>query len=286
MYPSFRKLGWAQALLFLATLITHAGAVCAQEVAPLKPPMPSDVGRNAVWNEVVLPGPELEVALPEGSRSPLSLRIVNVYPHGTAHRYDFAFYGLEAGKFDLRNYLKRKDGTSTAELPPLPVEFQTKLPPGQVQPHLLTHQAVPAVGGYRRTLIIGSVLWLVGLMVLLVFRHRGSPRSAPRRTVSRPVTLADRLRPVVEEALAGRIDARQLADLERMLLAYWRQRLHLEEATADEAMAVMCNHEEAGVLVRVLESWLHDPERKVTVPLQELLAPYQHLPANSLPVQA
>ena len=52
-------------------------------------------------------------------RAPVVLRIVDVYPHGTAFRYDLEYYGLEPGTFDLRDYLRRKDGSSTADLPPI-----------------------------------------------------------------------------------------------------------------------------------------------------------------------
>ena len=44
------------------------------------------------------------------------------------------------------------------------------------------------------------------------------------------MTLADRLRPLVDAAVAGALSAGQHAELERLLIGYWRRRLNLEQA--------------------------------------------------------
>src|SRR5438876_7853227 len=72
------------------------------------------VGMPARIEQLVLPGSELEVKPLEDRRQPVVLRIVTSYPHGTAFRYDLVYYSLEPGEFDLRDYLRRKDGSSSA----------------------------------------------------------------------------------------------------------------------------------------------------------------------------
>src|SRR5947209_3251476 len=93
------------------------------------------VGMPARIDQVVLPGPELEVRPAEDRKAPVVLRILSTYPHGTAFRYDFVYYGLEPGTFDLKDYLRRKDGAPVGALPPLRVEVRSVLPPGQVLPN-------------------------------------------------------------------------------------------------------------------------------------------------------
>lgn len=256
---------------------TSAPAAGAAATIATPPPVGTgEVGRLVRLSNVVLPGSELEAFLAEGSRSPATLRIASVHRHGTAFRYDFEFCGLEPRTFDLREFLKRKDGSSLADLSPIRVEVRSRLPPGQVQPHLLEHRPAPAIGGYENLLFLAAAAWVVGLAWLV--RRPRVAQASPRKNTP-PPTLAERLRPAVEEAVAGRIDPRALAELERMLLAYWRQRLHLEEATAEEALAAIRKDDEGGRLLRALEAWLHAPEPKMEVPLEDLLAPYQHIPA-------
>ena len=87
----------------------------------LAPVAVTDSNRRVLWQADVhdngaadvLPGSELEVK-PIGERTPIVLRIVRVFPHGTAFRYDLEYYGLEPGSFDLKDYLQRKDRSSTA----------------------------------------------------------------------------------------------------------------------------------------------------------------------------
>ena len=68
--------------------------------------------------------------------------------------------------------------------------------------------------------------------------------SRPRRRIeaTRPVTLADRLKPLVTRRVAGTLSEGQHAELERLLIGYWRKRLGLEQASPAEAMTVMRNH--------------------------------------------
>src|SRR5262245_44239641 len=81
---------------------------------------PSPVGVGSRVEQVIIPGTEVEVVPHEDRKLPIRLRIVAIYPHGTAFRYDLEYQGLEPGKFDLRDYLRRKDGSPLAEPPALP----------------------------------------------------------------------------------------------------------------------------------------------------------------------
>jgi hypothetical protein len=238
----------------------------------------STVGRPARIENRVLPGSELEVK-PLAERTPIVLRIVRVFPHGTAFRYDLEYYGLEAGTFDLKDYLQRKDRSSSAELPSIPVTIQSILPPGQIKPNPPAPRLSPRLGGYWLVLLLGGVLWGVGLLLLLFVGRR---RKLARALAAKPLTVAERLRPLVEGAVAGQLSPARLAELERTLIAYWERRLHMRDRKPIAALAELRQHPEAGPLLRQLEAWLHRPGGGTAVDVSALLAPYQHAPADDL----
>ena len=102
-------------IVFAAALVGTASPVLADDQRQ------ATVGMPAHIDQLVLPGPELEVRPLDDSGSPVVLRITNAFRHGTAYRYDMVYYGLEPGKFDLRDYLRHKDGSSATDLPAIPV---------------------------------------------------------------------------------------------------------------------------------------------------------------------
>jgi hypothetical protein len=202
-----------------------------------------------------------------------------VSPHGTAFRYDLVYYGLQAGDFDLRDYLRRKDGTAVTGVPPLPVKIQSVLEPGQVLPSAVESRPAPFLGGYRLALVIIGVLWVLGLLGIVFYRRRKRDAIDPGRKF---VTLADRLRPLVDKGLAGELTLADQADLERILLTYWRKRLRLEQERPAEAFASMRGHPEAGALLQQLEVWLHRPGTPEPVDIAALLRAYQNADAQGV----
>jgi hypothetical protein len=240
----------------------------------------STVGMPARIEQVVLPGPELEARPIEDRRAPLVLRIVATYPHGTAFRYDVIYYGLEPGRYDLRDYLRRKDGSPTKDVPPLPVMVEPVLPAGQIEPHRPPLERSPSLGGYRALMIAGGVAWAVVLLALALSGRR--KRSMAGSDATRLPSMADRLRPLVDAAMAGTLGEGQKAELERLLIGYWRKRLGLERAEPSRVMAVLRDHEDAGPLLRRLEDWLHRPPGEAAGPadVAALLEPYRSIPAE------
>jgi hypothetical protein len=240
------------------------------------------VGMPARIEQIVLPGPELEVKPLDDRRQPVVLRIAQVYPHGTAFRYDLVYYGLQPGDYDLRDYLRHKDRSAVGNLPPLRVKIQSVLGPGQILPADLKMSPSPALGGYRIVLMALGVAWVLGIAVILLVRRR---KQAELKISARPLTLADQLRPLVERAAAGELTLSERAWLERILLAYWRKRLQVENARPAEAFAVMRAHAEAGPLLEQLESWLHRADAGESVDVAALLRPYRDAPPEEPPTE-
>jgi hypothetical protein len=239
------------------------------------------VGMPSRIEQLVLPGTELEARPIEDRQGKLVLRVIDVFPHGSAFRYNLAYYGLEPGEYDLRDYLRRKDGGPTADLPKIPVKVLAILPPGQIEPHRLEPTPAAFGGGYRLGMILAGVAWFAGLIAIVLIgrRHRG-PSVAEDQ--SGGPTLADRLRPLVEGAMAGTLGQGQHAELERMLIGYWRRRLGLESASPARAIAEIRSDERAGPLLHRLEEWLHRPDREGEVDVAALLEPYRDLPADAI----
>lgn len=243
----------------------------------------STVGLPARIEELVIPGPELVVA-PQTAKTPIVLRITRTSPHGTAFRYDLEFTGLDPGQYDLRQYLRRADGSAIdgegSEVAPIPVAIGSVLAAGQVMPHAPQDGAVPALGGYRAWFIAAASLWTIGLLALLFARRQH--RRAIEAEREQPRTLAERLRPLVDRALAGELSRAERAELELGLVAYWRRKLALGDRRPEEVWASMRTHAEAGPLLRGLEDWLHRPGPNTAVDVAALLAPYRDLPADAL----
>ncbi len=229
-------------------------------------------------DQLVLPGSELEVRPLDDRRAAVVLRITDVFPHGSAFRYDVVYYGLDPGEFDLKDYLRRKDGAATDDLPSIKVTVQSVLPSGQMLPNELDLKRSPRLGGYRTLAVAGAVVWVVGLVAILLAGRRG--RAAAGANGQAPASLAERLRPMVEAAMAGRITQNERAELERMLLTFWRRRLNLDAAKPAEAIAALREHADSAPLVLQLEAWLHQPGSAGETDIARLLEPYKNLPAE------
>lgn len=280
------KTMFALALLLVAALPGRAAeappavppAVDQPAVDQAKPLSKSSVGLPQRINQIVLSGTELEVRPSEDHDEPLVLRVVATYKHGSAYRYDLEFYCLEPGKFDLRRALRRKDGASADDLPPMPVEIASLLPAGQIVPAALVVKPAPRLGGYRLLLAVIGVAWALGLAaILLVGRHRKRALAAAAATGP---TLADQLRPLVSAAMASQLTPDGQAQLERLLLGYWSRRLKLTEVEPAEAIAALRRDDQAGELLRQVEAWLHRPGGAGGVDVSAMLAPYRDLPAE------
>ena len=231
--------------------------------------------------EVILPGTTLE-AKPFEHKARLIVRLAETRPRGDSIWYDFRYIGLVPGHYDLRGYLHRLDGSTTNNLPPIPVSVAPLLP--ETHNGLLLEQTpspLGRLGGYRTLMIVGAIVWAL-LFLPLLWRRR--KKLAPAVVGLPEPTLADRLRPLVEQAAAGTLSGDGQAQLERILLNYWRDRLNLGALDMAQAIGKLREHPEAGELLRALEGWLHRPPGSAAVNVAAVLKPYAELPTDGLKV--
>ncbi len=220
---------------------------------------------------LVLPGSELVAKPLKDARSPIVLRIIHAAKHGTAFRYDIVYHGLEPGSYDLRAWLERKDASTMDGVPPIPVEIRPAYDGKMKQVSDIDLGPVRLFGGYRTLLWALGAAWAIGLAALLVAGRR---KTGAAVAVVRPLTMADRLRPLVEKAARGEITQDEQAELERTLIGFWRRREGLDREDVATALAELRRRESSGELLRALEAWLHRPGGGRDVDVAKLLAPY------------
>src|SRR6185295_5841021 len=122
-----------------------------------------------------------------------------------------------------------------------------------------------------------GVAWVGGNTAYMYFgrRRRGVPVPV---VVAPPPSFAERLRPLVEQAATGKLSVEGQANLERLLMGYWRDKLNLSELRVAESLAKLKAHAEAGELLRALERWLHRPGGATKEEVSSLLQPYRNMP--------
>lgn len=236
------------------------------------------VGAAGWISQIILPGSELE-GVPIDSDSPMVVRIIRSFPHGDSFRYEIQFHGLEPGEYDLAKWLRRKDGSAADDLPEIPVEIRSLLPPGQIEPNPLGQGILPRLGGYR---VVSALVVLIWLAVLLTLIFAGRKKAAKAEAISKPQTLAELLRLRLAAAARNEIQPHQYAELERMLFAFWRKKLSLESESADAALRSIKSDKTAGPLMQQLETWMHDPHADRDVDLAHLLQPYESIPVEEV----
>lgn len=251
-------------------LVGFAVVAAAQPVEPTASPVETTVGVSSVLSDVILPGSELEPIPVVDQQQPVVIRIKRVSAHGDAFRYDLEFYVLDPGEFDLRDYLRRKDGSDLRGVPPLPVVVKPLLPAGQVQPHSLAHRKSPRVGFYRATVALLAIGWFAGLFAMW-WAWRSKSRRAAGDEVALSETFRNRLQEFAKLAEAGQLDEPRLAEMERVVIAYWSRRLQLEQLPPREVHARLMQHPQAGPVLRQLEEQLHHPSRRLSNDLAQLL---------------
>ena len=262
-----------------------AGLLTSFSTSAAPHPSPNASSRNVgIEGSVSINLPRADYQpLPLDDRTELILRIDKITALASnEHRYDFFYMGLEPGAYKLADYLVRPDGSRPDELGDLRLHVRSLLPDdhdGKLNAY--APRLFPFIGGYRMFLGLLAFLWAGGL-ALYLFVTRKKPVIASTTVARPPPSFAERLRPLVEEAATGRLNVEGQANLERLLMGYWRDKLGLPDLRMAEAVARLKAHGEAGELLRALERWLHRPGAVSAQEINSLLQPYRNLPAPEL----
>jgi hypothetical protein len=213
---------------------------------------------------------------PLDDRTEMILRIDSITPTNGQYRYDFYYMGLEPGVYKLADYLIRPDGNRPDELAQIPLHVRSLLPEdhnGHLNP--VKPNRFPFIGGYRVFLGVIGLVWAGGIAAFVISYRKKKVVATPV-AVEAPPSLADLMRPLVEAAAAGKLSLDGQAQLERLLMGYWREKLDLPvDLRMAEAITRLKEHAQAGELLRALERWLHRPGGIDVAEVNALLEPYR-----------
>jgi hypothetical protein len=280
-------------ILIIATIVISFGFPCPGFVAAAEEAkvsslridddaeLKSSVGMAAVVKGVVFAGTELTVRKVDPRESRVMLRIDGVYSHGDGFRYDLTWQAWEPGIHNLTEYLIRKDGSGMATLAALNVEATSVLPAGQVLPNEIQIQRNAVAGGYRTALLVGGLLWLIGLGFLI---SRSIKTRAAQKTVAEETPLT-RLQQIELQLAAAASRPESLspaakAQLETLILAFWRDEKQLWQSSPAVALSKLRNDLDAGPLLAVLERWLYDRPERSQFDADALLKPFRRYAEN------
>jgi hypothetical protein len=224
---------------------------------------------------VVLPGPKLKAA-PVGDKSKIILRIHDIFPNGNSYRYDLRYFGFVPGKYNLNQFLLTLDGKTPTNLPP------TKIIIGGILPEdhdgILIEEdntKIELSSNYTAWLIGIVALWILIALPLFLAGLKSKKNFGKTNDFNEP-DLAQRLRPLVEQAATGDLDTEGRAILERMIFSHWREQLNLpKEGNPVDLYLQLKQHDDAGPLLCGLEDWLHRPPGTSAVDITALLEPYR-----------
>lgn len=259
--------------LFLFHIVNNITA--AEDPTP--PITTGNVGMSIELEQVVISGSELEVVPLSDEQQPIVLRIEAVWPHGSDFRYDFSFYGLEPGTFDLKSQLRRKDGSTINDVQPLPVLIESLLPAGNSEPAALNHRSIPVPGGYKQWMTSLGIVWLLGLIGISWSMRRQKNTNESEKNKITTLSLGEKLEPLVKSAASGNISSNEKAELERLLLSFWSQQLDLKDLKSSQRIQKLKEHPEAKVLICAVEKWLHSPESVDENEIKLVLRPYHSI---------
>ncbi len=229
---------------------------------------------------VILSGDQLEAA-PVGDKSKIIVRVHDILPHGTDKRYDLRYFGFVPGEYDLAKFLRNANGTVPTNLPPITVRIRSILPEDHDGKLIEDETGGLSLPGSYTTWLIGlGVVWFIAAWPLFLLGRKKKTPLGQADDDDAP-DLAERLRPLVEQAANGTLDTDGRARLERMIFSHWRERLDLpEDGGVAELHHQLKEHDEAGPLLRGLEDWLHRPPGTTTVDIPALLEPYRRPTEN------
>jgi len=241
-----------------------------------------NVGMQGYVRQILLPGSELTARVVDPRTTSIILRVDEVYPHGDSLRYDLTWFGMEPGQYDLADYLTRVDGSATDDLPAIMVEVQSVLPSDLVEPNPPDQRPRAYAGGYRILMVIAVLIWIAGFIAIIVKGRRDAAIEAASQSEP-PLSRIQRIETLLSDAVnSSAFDAARKAELEGLIVGFWRERKGLRELSAKDALTTLRSDSDAGPLLEQLERWLYDRPSQETVDLNEILAPMKSLLTEGL----
>lgn len=202
---------------------------------------------------VTIPGPRLS-AIPYTHGDALAVRIAGVESIPNGFRYDLRYMAYGPGRHDLRGYLVDERQQPVSGLPEMTVSVAALLAKEESGQLLETPPTpIDLRTNYRWGMGLLWCLW--GVLLLPLFFYGRKPQSRVRPTPA--PTISERLRTLLELAAHAELTVEQQTDIEKLLLAFWADRLQLPRERLSETLDELRKHPSAGAHVSRVEQWLH-----------------------------
>jgi hypothetical protein len=203
----------------------------------------------------------IEIAGPQLSAAPftpgdaLAVRIAAVHPTATGYRYDLRYMAFGPGEHDIGKSLAGPDGKPPASQPEFAVTIKALIPEdysGEL--YATPNSAINLHTNYRLLMTLAWGLWALLLIPLVWY---GRDWSSHKKALPPEPSVTERLRALLQQANSNELTAKEQADLEQLLIAFWSQRLNLSEQRLNETIHELRSHPQAGPQWNSVEHWLH-----------------------------
>ncbi len=208
-------------------------------------------------------GPTLRAKPQRDLEAPIS---VSLRQGSKSGEYEARFIGTVKGLFDLSDRLETADGSAPKGLPSMMVNIVSTLPEDQRSDLFESANfQVNLMGGYRIGLLAAIIAWLAIPLVVIASKFLLRPVQVRATPPPPPATLAQQLKPLVKAATNRSLTTPEQAQLELLLVHFWRERAELPELSMAGSIQRLRSHPDAGPLLSAVEQWLHCGETSMSL---------------------
>jgi hypothetical protein len=203
---------------------------------------------------ITFAGPLLRAA-PFTPGDALAVRIAGTQPSADGYEYDLRYMAFGPGELDLGKSLVGPAGNPPPTRPELVVSIPALIPESYSgELYRTANSSIDLHTNYRFYMTLSWIVWALLLIPLIYFSRDWTLRTT---TLPPEPSIPERLRLLLARAAAKKLSAVEQADLEQLLLAFWSQRLHLEEQRLSDTIQQLRQHPQASEQWSRVEQWLH-----------------------------
>jgi hypothetical protein len=221
-------------------------------------------------------GPEL-IVKPYKFGVPVNLRIANITEIDGARTYDVRYMLNTGGEFDITKFLGAKDGSALDDLPQFKViglEYMSQQMDQRIEQ--VEETGIDIWHYYYECLGAIIILWVIWLL-LLIFWGREKPERIAEPAPAE--TFYDKLRGFLNQIDQKSIDEKGKAQLEMLLINWWRDQLGYTELEMHQVMRQIGNDAASASAFNLVQQWLHNPDHSVSI--EELVQSLRPLSVKS-----
>ncbi len=230
----------------------------------------ASIGSGLVIEDLEIKGSELAVIPRIDSKVPIILRIVNSEATENGYSYDLHVEGLDEGKYNLADYLKRADGSESA-IPKISFEAYSILKDKWTEPRTLEKIKPEKIGGYFTLVLVLIILWIAGLAAIILLKRK---RATVAHVIADP-TLGERIYKLLKKS-NNNLTSTQKAELDRMVIGHWLHQFpDLEHRPIADSITFLKSQSDSAPMLLSIEKWLHSGQEVSVEVIDEALSSYQ-----------